>query len=190
MSAAALYWPETSRLECYGTFPSDPGLLDRGQGDGVGDRYTKMFERGELTTIGVRTVPVAAWLGEVWRRIEGEPVSAIVADRFKQAEMGEAFNAAGISAPINWRGMGWRDGGEDIERFRRAVFDDKVSTSESLLMRSAIADCVCLRDPANNMKLAKARSTGRIDAAAAAVLAVAEGARQQARPDQKAGRLV
>jgi phage terminase large subunit-like protein len=78
--------------------------------------------------------------------------------------------------------MGWRDGGEDIERFRRAVFEGAVQTTESLLMRSAMADAVCLRDPANNMKLAKARSTGRIDPAAAAILAVAEGARHKARP--------
>jgi len=190
MSAAAFYWPETSRFEAYGTFPNDPGLGDRGLNDGVRDRYVQMFERGELTTIGAKTVPVAAWLGEVWRRIEGESVSAVVADRFKQAEMTEAFNAAGIMAPIVWRGMGWRDGGEDIERFRRAVFDGKALAQETLLMRSAIAECTCLRDPANNLKLAKARSLGRIDAASAAVLAIAEGARQKARPAAKTGRIM
>lgn len=190
MSAVALFWPDSDRLECYGTFPSDPGLLDRGQADGVGDRYVRMFERGELTTLGAKTVPVAAWLGEIWRRIEGETVGAIVGDRYKQAEIGEAIQRAGIAAPIIWRGMGWRDGSEDIERFRRAAFDGRVKVQESLLMRSAIADAVCLRDPANNMKLAKARSTGRIDAAAAAILAVAEGARRKARPTPKPARLI
>lgn len=54
---------------------------------------------------------------------------------------------AGVRAPVIWRGMGCRDGGEDVERFRRAVFDGRVR-----------------------------------DAASAAVLAVAEGARQAARP--------
>jgi phage terminase large subunit-like protein len=53
-------------------------------------------------------------------------------------------------------------------------------------LRSAFADAVTLRDPANNMKLAKARSTGRIDAAAATVLAVAEGARMRGRPVKRA----
>lgn len=190
MSAAALYWPETSRLECYGTFPSEPGLLDRGQNDGVGDRYARMAERGELTTLGAKTVPVAAWLGEVWRRIEGEAVAAIVADRYKQAEISEAITRAGLTSPVIWRGMGFKDGGEDVERFRRAVFDGQVRTAESLLMRSAIADAVCLRDPANNVKLVKGRSTGRIDAAAAAILAVAEGARRRARPVPRPMRLV
>ena len=190
MSAAALYWPKSRRLETYGTFPAEPSLLDRGMSDGVGDRYVQMFNRGELTVIGARTVPVAAWLGEVFRRVEGEKVGALLADRYKQAEISEAVQRASITAPVIWRGFGFRDGSEDIERFRRAVFDDKVVTLESLLMRSAMADAVCIRDPSNNMKLAKARSLGRIDAASATVLAVAEGARHLGRPAAKPARLI
>jgi phage terminase large subunit-like protein len=190
MSAAALFWFELDRLEVYGTFPGYPSLLDRGQADGVGSRYVTMQERGELATLGAKTVPVAEWISETMRRIEGQPVAAIVADRFKQAEISEALQRAGVTAPVIWRGMGFRDGGEDCERFRRAVFDQKVKCAQSLLMRSALADTVCLRDPANNIKLAKARSTGRIDAAAAAVLAVAEGARRTARSAPKPGRMI
>lgn len=186
MSAAAYYWPETGRLEAHGWFPSKPSLLDRGQADGVGSRYCEMQDRGELTTLGVQTVPVAAWLAEVVRHVEGEPVACIVADRFKQAEVGEALDAAGVRYPVVWRGMGFRDGGEDCERFRRAAYDGKVLSKPSLLLRSAFGDAICLRDPANNLKLAKARSTGRIDAASASVLAVAEGARQTARPVRQA----
>jgi phage terminase large subunit-like protein len=186
MSAAAYYWPETGRLECFGWFPCKPALLDRSQADGVGSRYVEMANRGELFTLGEQTVPVAAWLTEVMRRIEGEHVAALVADRYKQSEIGEAVVKAGLRAPINWRGMGFRDGGEDIERFKRACFEGRVKARPSLLLRSAFADAVCLRDPANNAKLAKARSTGRIDAAAASVLAVAEGARIAGRPLKKA----
>jgi phage terminase large subunit-like protein len=186
MTAVAYYWPESGRLECLGTFPSRPSLLNRGQGDGVGDRYVQMQDRGELSVLGDATVPVAAWLIEVMRRVEGETVAAITMDRYKQSELGEAIDRAGIRAPIVWRGQGFRDGNEDCERLRRAVFDGKVKAAPSLLLRSAFADAVTLRDPANNMKLAKARSTGRIDAAAATVLAVAEGARLMGRPARKA----
>lgn len=182
MTAVAYYWPATGRLEALGTFPSSPGLADRGAADGVSGRYVEMQERGELSTLGDRTVPVAAWLGLVMRQLDGEPIGCLVADRFKQSELGEAIDRAGIRAPIVWRGQGFRDGGEDVERFRRAVFDGKVKARPSLLLRSAFADAVCLRDPANNLKLAKARSTGRIDAASASVLAVAEGARRMGRP--------
>jgi phage terminase large subunit-like protein len=185
MTAACFYWPATGRLECFGWFPSQPSLLDRGQSDGVGSRYVEMSKRGELSTLGHATVPVAAWLGEVMRHVEGESIAAIVADRYKQSEVGEGIDRAGIRAPIVWRGQGFRDGGEDCERFRRACFDGQVKATPSLLLRSAFADAVTLRDPANNLKLAKARSTGRIDAAAASVLAVAEGARMIGRSARK-----
>jgi len=186
MTAAAFYWPATSRLECLGWFPSQPSLLDRGQNDGVSNRYVEMSGRGELSTLGAMTVPVAPWLSEVMRHVEGQPVVALCMDRYKQAELGQAIDAAGIRAPIIWRGFGFKDGNEDCDRFRRACFDGLVKAKPSLLLRSAFADAVCLRDPANNIKLAKARSLGRIDAASASVLAVAHGARILAQPVRKA----
>jgi len=189
MSAAAFYWPETTRLECVGTFPASPSLADRGAADGVSGRYEEMHARGELSVLGDKTVPVAPWLVEVLRHVEGEAIAALTADRYKQAELGEAMERAGVNAPVVWRGQGFRDGGEDCERFRRAAFDGQVKAAPSLLLRSAFADAVTLRDPANNLKLAKARSKGRIDAAAATVLAVAEGARMMARP-RRAARMV
>ena len=190
MSAAALYWPETGRLEAVGTFPSVPSLADRGASDGVSDRYQQMKERGELTTMGDTTVPVGRWLAEVVRIVDGCGISCVVGDRFRHAEFEEALRAAGLDrVPFIWRGFGWKDGAEDIERFRRALFEGAVKTVPSLLLRSAFADAITLVDPAGNHKLAKARSLGRIDAAAASVVAVAEGARMMNRPTNKGGRI-
>lgn len=185
MTAAAFYWPETGRLECLGTFPSRPSLLDRGQVDAVGDRYVQMHDRGELTVLGDKTVPVAAWLVEVVKHVQDQSIAALIADRYKQAELGEAIALAGIRAPVIWRSTVWKDSNEDCERFRRATFDGKIKSLPSLLLRSAFADAVCLRDPSNNLKLAKARSMGRIDAVQATVIAVAEGVRIAARPKAK-----
>ena len=190
MSAAAFYWPETGRLEAKGWFPSEPTLGDRGAADAVGQRYCEMEGRKELATLGVKTVPVADWLAQIASIAQGENIAAIVCDRFKQAEIEEGLAAAGVGAPIVWRGMGFRDGSEDVQRFQRAVFDDKVRSVPSLLLRSAFADAVTIKDPSANLKIAKARSTGRIDAACAATLAVAEGARILARPAPKAARMV
>lgn len=186
MSAASFYWPETGRLEALGTFPSNPGLADRGASDGVGDRYGQMHARGELSVMGENTVPPGPWLAEIVRQLEGGELACVVGDRFRHAEFTEAMTAAGLSrVPFIWRGFGWKDGSEDIERFRRALFDGEISVSPSLLLRAAFADAVTLIDPAGNHKLAKARSLGRIDAAAASVLAVAEGMRRKAAPARK-----
>lgn len=187
MSAAAFYWPETGRLEALGMFAAKPGLADRGAADGVSDRYEQMHARGELLTMGENTVPTGPFMAEVVKRLEGQAPACIVGDRFRHAEFNEALEAAGLSrVPFIWRGFGWRDGSEDIERFRRALFDGNVKVAPSLLLRFAFADAVTLVDPAGNHKLAKARSLGRIDAAAASVLAVAQGARMLAAPARKA----
>jgi len=184
MTAAAFYWPRTGRLEAKGWFPSSPSLNDRGEADGVAGRYLDMNGRNELETIGDKTVPVAPVLMNALRHVEGCDVVALVMDRYKQAELQEGVARAGLRVPLIWRGFGWKDGSEDIERLRRAAFDGHVRTSPSLLLRSAFADAITLVDPAGNHKLAKARSTGRIDAAAATVIAVAEGMRRVAAPER------
>jgi len=183
-SAAALYWPETGRLEAWGAFPCKPDLASRGASDGVSGRYIEMQDRGELFTMGENTVPPSLWLAEIMRRADGAAVSCIVGDRFRHAEFMEAMQRASLRVPFVWRGMGWKDGSEDVERFRRALFDGRVKVAPSLLLRSAMADAITLVDPAGNHKLAKARSLGRIDAAAASILAVAEGARRVAAPER------
>lgn len=187
MSAAAFYWPNTGRLEALGTFPAIPSLADRGAADGVSDRYVQMIDRGELSVMGEATVPPGRWLAEIVRHLDGAEVACIVGDRFRHAEFSEAMQAAGLArVPFVWRGFGWKDGSEDIERFRRALFDGEIAVAPSMLLRSAFSDAITLVDPAGNHKLAKARSLGRIDAAAATVLAVAQGARMKAAPARKA----
>ena len=181
MTAAAFYWPMTGRLETIAAFPSVPKLIDRGGRDGVGDRYIQMNARRELITLGDMTVPIQAFMWEALRMVEGQKIACVIADRYKQAELGEAIDKLTVRVPVIWRGTGWKDGGEDCERFQRAAYDKEIKHRASMLMRHALADAVTLRDPANNMKLAKARSAGRIDAVQAAVIAVAEGQRQVAR---------
>lgn len=189
MSAVAYLWPDTGRLEAWGAFGTEPNLEARGQADAVGDLYSLMNKRKELALMGQKTVPMGQWLRRVLGHVEGESVAAIVADRFKQSEIGDALAEIGNRAPVIWRGMGFKDGSEDVERFRRYVFDSKLHVSESLLLRHAIGEAAVFIDPAGNSKIVKGRSMGRIDAACAAVLAVAEGARIMGRPQHRGGRL-
>jgi phage terminase large subunit-like protein len=186
MSAWANFWPHTGRLECFGAFPSSPSLLDRGQNDAVGDRYKQMFDRGELIVLGANIVPVDQFISAMLAKLEGYPIATICCDRFRQAEFLEALAKTSIRVIPTWRGQGWKDSGEDCERFRQFVFDGRVKAKASLLLRSAFADAVTLVDPTGAAKIAKGRSTGRIDAAAASLLAIAEGARMMARPVVKA----
>ena len=181
MSAAAAYHRD-GRLEAVAVFPETPDLRERGLADGVGSLYRRMHERGELLIAGRRVSDIGALLAEVLARW-GRP-SAVVCDRWREAELRDALDAARFPvAPVVVRGQGYRDGGEDVRSFRKAVLGDRVRPAESLLLAAAMAEARVTSDPAGNSKLAKSSQGGRRvrardDAAAAAILAVAAGFRR------------
>lgn len=181
MSAAAGFWPDTGGLDSFAVFPETPGLLERGQADGVDRLYCRCADRGELLQAGLRVSDVSVLL-DVVRDRWGAP-GAIVCDRWREAELRQCLDEVGMPvADLVVRGMGYRDGGEDVRDFRKAVLTGKVSAARSLLMRSALSGARVAVDPAGNAKLAKGgegrRPKCRDDAAAAAILAVAEGYRR------------
>ena len=189
MSAIAAYWPATGRLETVAAFPLDPPLAERGLRDGVGGLYVETLARGELIQTGQRAVDLNGLLTEALTRF-GRP-AVIVADRWREAELRDALDAAGVPpAALEIRGMGWKDGAEDVRGFRRAILEGKVTPKPTKLLRYAMGEARVLMDPAGNTKLAKRaeggrRSTARDDAAAAAILAVAAGARRATAPPQR-----
>ena len=82
------------------------------------------------------------------------------------------------------RGQGFKDGGEDVRDFRKAILDGHVRAPVSLLLRSALSEARVMSDPAGNSKLAKStqggrRGLARDDACAASILAIAEGQRRR-----------
>ena len=120
----------------------------------------------------------------------GRP-ARVVADRWREAELRDALDKAGIpAAAFEARGMGFQDGAADVRAFRRACADGKVTPARSLLLRSAMAEARTVSDPAGNAKLSKGSQGGRRlrardDAAAAAILAVAAGVRQPTLPARR-----
>ena len=183
MTAAAAYWPESGRLEVWGALPGVPDLRARALADGVGNRYERMVDAGELTVFnGVRTTPVNLFLEHVLERLNGEKVVAIIADRYRMSEAEDVYAAVGVRAPRVWRGQGWADASHDVRAFQRAVISGTLAVGPHLMMESAVMESALAVDPAGNQKLDKARARGRIDAASAAVLALGEAERRAARP--------
>lgn len=177
MTAAALYWPLCGRLECYGAFPDDPPLAERGVGDGCGGLYVDMERRGELQTYPGKTTPVDQFLLSIAGRIADSEVALLTADRFRQAEVLQVMDRADTGWSIEWRGQGWKDGGEDVRLAQKEIYEARPKTLESLMLESAVSESAISRDPAGNPKLTRAHRRGRIDAIQATVLALAAGRR-------------
>ena len=190
-SAVAACWPATGALSCIAAFPCEPSLEERGLRDGVGRLYRDCADRGELFQLGQRAADVPALLRAGLERF-GRP-DLVVADRWREAELRDALEAAGVPpAVLEVRGMGYQDGGEDVRHFRCACAEGKVAPSPSLLLRSAMAEARTMSDPAGNSKLCKGSEGGRRmrakdDAAAAAILAVSAGIRSGLQAGPRAG---
>ena len=185
MSAVSAFWPLTGRLQGLCAFPELPDLKTRGDADGVGSLYQQMAARSELITTPGRTVDVPALLHAALAEY-GRP-TVVVCDRWRLNELTDALDAAGITANVVTRGMGWQDGSEDVRGFQRAVQERRIATPVSLAARSAFSGATVMLDPAGNAKLCKSSQGGRRarhkdDLAAAMVLAVAEGRRNPPKP--------
>ncbi len=126
-SAAAAYWPHTGRLDAFAVFPAIPDLVERGLFDGVGPLYTECARRGELMVMGQRTTDIPALLEAALARW-GTPV-AVVSDRYRIVELRPHLEAVHFpkTTQLVERGMGYRDGAEDVRAFRRAALDGNVT---------------------------------------------------------------
>ena len=189
MSAVAAFWPGTGALEALTAFPREPSLAERGLRDGVAGLYAECHRRGELIQCGGAAVDISELIRAALARF-GRP-ARIVADRWREGELRDALVKANVPpAALEFRGMGFKDGAEDVRGFRRAVLEGKVIAAPSLLLTYAMGEARVVMDPSGNAKLAKQSAGGRRlrardDAAAAAILAVAAGARQPAAPPRR-----
>ena len=187
MSAVVAYWPNTWRMEVWAAFPDLPDLSTRGRADGIGDRYVEMAARKELLVYPGRVVPVGTFLGDVARALAGETVMTAVADSCRRAEAEQALSDAGAPWPVTWRanaagGKGGHDGSHDVRAFQRAVLQGEMRCVESLVMRQAITETDVKRAGMGHPSLGRHRTRGRIDAVAAAVLALGAATRPESDP--------
>ena len=191
LSAGAGYWQATGSLDAVAVLPEEPALDVKGKADGVGPLYQRMAARGELHQIGKYVASISGLLEVVADRW-GYP-SVVVADRWREAELRQALER--VRYPVCdfvLRGMGFFSGGQDVREFRRAAIDRRVRPAKSLLLRSCMSSARVVVDQAGNSKLSKGVTAGRLmnardDAAAASILAVAEGSRRAARPAAVSG---
>ena len=94
LSAAAVIWPVTGRLEVFAACAAVPEqtLIDRGRADGVGSRYKQLADAGELWVYeGQRTTPVGTFISELAGELAGERVESCGCDRYRKSELVDAL---------------------------------------------------------------------------------------------------
>lgn len=177
MTAAALYWPLSGRLECYGAFPDDPPLAERGAADGCGGLYVEMERLGELRTFPGRVTPVDEFLLHLADRVAGSDSIKVVGDGYRRSENLQVLDKLGAGWHFELRKGGAYDGAEDVRTAQKEIYEGVPKTLENLMLESAIAESSIERDRMGNGLLSMAHRRGRIDAIQATVLALAAGRR-------------
>ncbi|MDE0398488.1 MAG: terminase large subunit [Candidatus Poribacteria bacterium] len=181
MSAVAPFWPESGRLEMVAALPRNPTLDQRESKQNIPPgTLAEIARREELYLYGHQVCDVAKLMETALERF-GKP-NVIVCDRFRKNELIEVLNRIGFpSANVQYRGMGWRDGSEDVRLFRRAIGENRLVPVESLLARYSLSQAITQMDMSGNEKMVKRvnKLVTADDVACAAVLAVAEGERNR-----------
>ena len=169
-TACVSIWPATGRVESWLAFGDVPSLRERGRRDDA--PYVEMARRGELRTYPGRVVPVDRFLADVREALGEARVRTVAADGYKDSEVRDWLDRAGVRWPIQFRRVGaGKDGGRDIRRFQRAVIDREFRMVESLALVTAISKSTIRRDGNGNPGLDRASSRGRIDLLSAMVIA-------------------
>ena len=192
LTAAAVIWPDTGRMEVYAAcgVSDDHTLIDRGRGDQVGSRYLDWQNSGELWTYANRRVtPLGEFMRDLAGTLDGAVVWQVGCDRFRKGDLLDALSDAGLHWAPKWRGVGAgtvADGSADVMAFQRAV---KIGWLRPVigraLMLHAISESTVTLDVRGNMAVAKDRHHGRIDPLQAAVIAAGLAERLRNKPRVK-----
>ena len=189
MSAVAAAWDgDCARLEVLAAFPKNPNLAERALADGVGQQYKTMAERGELLTLGDRTVDYGQLIHQALLRF-GRPAK-VLADRYHAAQLREALEAEGLGdVEIEYRGNAHHKA-EDLRAFKEQVLRRSVKTPKSILMRHCLAEARQMQGSNGYPILAVRSEAGRRrrsrdDALAAALLALGALSRSEYVPEPK-----
>lgn len=94
-------------------------------------------------------------------------------DRWRIDVLKQSFARLGISVALMAHGQGFRDMAPAVDVFEELAISGRIVHGGHPVLRWAISNAIVERDAANNRKLTKAKSFGRIDPAVAAIMSVA-----------------
>lgn len=100
-------------------------------------------------------------------------IARIAYDRWRIDVLRQSLSRLGLAVNLFPFGQGFKDMAPAIEIFEQLAIDGKIIHGGHPVLRWCISNAVIDMDPAGNRKLTKSKSFGRIDAAVAALMAVA-----------------
>ncbi|MEP4260256.1 MAG: terminase TerL endonuclease subunit [Rhizobiaceae bacterium] len=152
-------------------FLPENGIRDKSELDRV--PYDVWAKQGFLTLIPGSTVDpgyIAEAIAEACAEFE---VQRIAYDRWRIADLKRELDRIGAETPLEPFGQGFRDMAPALDKMERLVAEARLRHGGNPLLTFCASNAVVEMDPAGNRKLAKNKSSGRIDGMVALAMALA-----------------
>lgn len=147
------------------------GLTDRAHHDRV--PYDMWAKQGFLRTTPGSTVDYEWVARDIAEILDGHRISALAYDRWRIDLMKRELDAIGINWPLIPHGQGYKDMSPALDALESELLNSRLRHGGHPILTMCAANSVVQSDPAGNRKLAKDKSTGRIDGMVALAMALA-----------------
>lgn len=176
MSACVLYFPEDGGAVLpFFWLPGDD-LMDKEQRDRA--PYTVWRRQAMLETTPGRAIDkraIALRLADIAGRFS---LRGVAYDRWGMPELKRILQDEGIELPLIEWGQGFKDMSPAVSTLESLVLDRKIAHGGHQILRWHCSNAVVQMDPAGARKIAKDKSTGRVDGLVALAMACGLAARE------------
>lgn len=152
-------------------FLPENGIDDKSDLDRV--PYSLWAKQGFLTLIPGATVDPAFVAEAIAEACACYDVQRIAYDRWRIEDLKRELDRMGAETPLEPFGQGFRDMAPALDKMERVVVEAKLRHSGNPILTFCASNAVVEMDPAGNRKLAKNKSSGRIDGMVALAMALA-----------------
>jgi len=183
LTALVLIFPDASDPPAFDVvchfWTAGDTIRERGDRDRV--PYATWRDQGLIEATPGRAIDkrfVVHRLADIMQRYE---VLGIAFDRWRAAELKKELADEGLEdVPLVDWGQGFKDMAPAVDALETAVLNGRLRHGGNPVLRWCVANAVIEMDPAGSRKLAKQRSTGRIDGLVALTMAIGLAVRAEA----------
>lgn len=166
------YWRQ---LEWF-WLPND-GLHHKAEQDHV--PYIAWRDAGHLQTTEGKTIDKLAVALQCVAIADMFDLQEIAYDRWLIEEFKALLDREGISLPLVSYGQGYKDMAPAVNEYERLIVGQQLRHGGNPVMTWCAANAVVVSDPAGNRKIAKDKSTGRVDGIVAACMSIGRSTGKQ-----------
>ena len=152
-------------------FLPEQGIREKAELDRV--PYDLWARQGFLTLIPGAVVDPSFVAEAIAEASQEFKIQRIAYDRWRMEYLKREFDRLGADLPIEAFGQGYKEMGFAVDKLERLVAEGQLRHAGNPILTFCAANAVIEMDPAGNRKLAKNKSSGRIDGMVALAMALA-----------------